>query len=143
MCGGKQAGPGYRCKRNGRQQLWIIGEPVALEGSCPCMIEYIFAAGVRLQIQGHGAIKPVSPMQQQVMRCPPGFGSRAPGLLQRQQECMTYQGMVASQFVPPFGVNIVQIAGEGEGGRQGYGFIEFDEWSAECNAAGCTSAFLL
>lgn len=129
MGGSQQTRTWHRCKRNSRQQLGIIRQPVALERLRPGMIEYIFASGMRFQIQRHGPVQNVAAMQQQVMRRPACFCRRATGLVQCEQKSVAYQGVVACQPIPLFSVNIFQVMDQTKCEWQGYGFIEFDNKS--------------
>ncbi len=105
----QQPGAGHRGEWNRGQQLGVVAQAVALEGVGPRVVENILTARVRLQVErGGGSQRMVSP-QRKIMRRPAGAWRGAAGFMQRAQERMAQEGLLARQRVPLLGVDAGQV----------------------------------
>ena len=92
--GGQQARAGGGGERDAGLKLRIVLSARPIPGFRPAAVEHVFAPGVRLEVHGRDAEKPVAVLEHQVKRLPSRLGRSAAARLQGMQETVVEERVV-------------------------------------------------
>ena len=111
---GDQPGPGCRRERDRPEQLGIVAPAVLPVRIGPRPVEYVLSVRVRLQIERHRGDQVAAVVAEYVLGPPAGGLASALGLMQRMQEGVREQRLVAGEPIPGGGLDAGQRVDHGE-----------------------------
>ncbi len=110
----QQARPADRRKRHRADELRVVVDAVALMGVRPGPVEDVFAVGVVLGEDRHGADQAARAVQEHDLRQPAGLCAGAAGVDQRREKLVTQERLLAGKRVPFGGIDAGERIGDAD-----------------------------